>query len=638
MSFAVNKKEPVLLSNTKGAVDFLFRKLGPSVKLATPLGLGKPNRLLNEIYDRVAKDPSLRLSIHTALSLAPPQFSEELAQRFFAPFQKRHWGEDYPNLKYAQAAVQDKLPANIRVHEFYFQAGSALHSSTLQRNYQSVNYTHVAENILRDQINVIVALIAKSSGPGGPRYSLSCNPDVTLDVADLYAENGTPLTLIGVVHPDLPFLAGEAEVPASFFDAIVDSPENRHELFGLPRMPMSPEDHLIGFFSSLLVKDGGTLQVGIGSLSDAIVASLRVRQQNNALYLKLLEKYRSHLSRQLGVENPLHDESFIEGLYGLTEMLTDGFMHLRKMGILKRFVNDEDSGLKTYVHGSFILGSKEFYGWLRELSPEDANGLRMTRVSKVNDLYDPKETLLRRQRVHGRFFNTTMQMSLLGEAASETLPDAKVVSGVGGQYNFVAMANELKGAKSVLMLRSVRLEKDGRRVSNIVWAPGHITIPRHSRDLVVTEYGIAELKGKSDEECIKALLDITDSQFQADLLAQAKRAGKISRNYEIPDEFRRNTSENIAALTRDFKNEETFNPFPFGSDFTPEEEKILLALQKLQDDQKRSTVKLLFGLFKESGDPGKYGKELERMGLLHPRSLKERIYRRLLLRYLTLGS
>lgn len=606
-------------SKISDAADFIFAETGGDISLATPLGLGKPNQLLNEIYDRAVADRSSKLAIYTALSLRVPKPSEDLARAFLGPFALRHWGPDYPDLNYFRDAARDRVPANIQVHEFYMQAGSALKSRHLQRNYQSVNYTHVAENVWRASLNVVVQLIAAKDG----RYSLSCNPDLTLDVAELFNSRGKKLCVVGVVHPDLPFLGGEAEVPADFFDGVVESAEVKHELFALPRQPISLEDHLIGFYASLFVRDEGTLQIGIGSLSDAIVASLVLRQKRNGSYLNLRA-----LLRQTWGETGL----FVHGLYGLTEMLTDGFMHLRSNGILRREVTDEVTGGKTYLHGSFVLGSKPFYKWLRELKAEDAAGLRMTRVTKVNDLYDPNEVALRRQRIHPRFFNTTMQVSLLGEAMSETLPNGQVVSGVGGQYNFVAMSHELKDSRSVIMLRSYRVDHEGRRCSNLVWTPGHVTIPRHLRDVVITEYGVADVKGRTDEECICALLAITDSEFQDELLERAKADGKVRDDYEIPAAQRKNTPESLRALLSNGDARQAFVPFPFGSDFTPVEERLALALGRLQDDRKLSLFKVFARAL--SAPPPKFAAEYERMGLKNVNSLKERLYRRILGSYL----
>lgn len=613
-------------SKISDATDFIFSELKSDLRLATPLGLGKPNLLLNSITEKALQNPTSKLKIYTALSLGAPQPKEKIAQLFLKPFAKRQWGEDYPQLKYYELALKEKLPPHIQVHEFYFQAGSAGSSKHLQRHYQSVNYTHVAENILKSGVNVLVQMIAKKDG----RYSLSCNPDLTLDVAEIYKQAGQNLLMVAVIHPDLPFLGGEAEIGEDFFDVVVESSEVTHELFALPRQPISPEDHLIGFYASQFVRDGGTIQIGIGSLSDAIVSSLRIRQSQNQSYQSIQKKLQSVPDSQCQV--------FEKGLYGLTEMLTDGFMHLRQAGILHRTITDEISKKQTFLHGSFILGSKPFYEWLRNLSIEEAQGLRMTRVSKVNDLYDPQESLLRQQRIHPRFFNTTMQISLLGEAMSETLPNGLVVSGVGGQYNFVAMSQELKDSRSVLMFRSWRRDKKGKRVSNVVWNPGHVTVPRHLRDIAVTEYGVADLKGKSDEECIRAMLNITDSEFQPALLKEAITNGKLHADYVIPEKYRNNSPGMIKNLTKQKEFQKAFVPFPFGSDFTQEEENLALALSLLQEDQKESKFKVLKNALLHSGDVQKYHNELKRMKLDHARTLLERLHRKIISAYLHLSQ
>src|SRR5207244_10237514 len=74
----------------------------------------------------------------------------------------------------------------------------------------------------------------------------------------------------------------------------------------------------------------------------------------------------------------------------------------------------------------------------------------------------------------------------------------------------------------------------GKVQSNIRWNYGHTTIPRHLRDMIVTEYGIADIRGKRDRDVIAAMLAITDSRFQGELLRQAKDAGKIERTFQLP--------------------------------------------------------------------------------------------------------
>lgn len=553
-------------------------------RIATPLGLGKPNLLLNDIYARAKADPKLKLTLFTALSLNPPR-ATGVAGQFLGPFAQRQWGSDYPALAYAHDYAREQLPPNVTVHEFYMQAGAALAAPRMQRDYISLNYTHVAAAVREMGVRVIVQLIAKR----GDKYSLSCNPDLTLDLCD---GSATAPVVIGVVHPQLPFMGGDAEVGPEFFAGIVESDETRHAIFALPRTPIEDAEHFIGLHTSSLIRDGGTLQVGIGSLSDAVVAALLVRHQNNALY------------RRIGGQG----EPFTLGLYGLSEMVTDGFMHLRRAGILVREVIDERSGTRTFLHGAFFLGSKAFYAWLREMPLEEAQGVRMTRVSKVNDLYDPNETALRRQRKYPRFLNTCMQATVLGAAASETLVDGRVVSGVGGQYNFVAMAHELQDSRSILMMRAVRV-KDGKRASNIVWGHGQLTIPRHLRDIVVTEYGVADIRNKTDEQCVRAMIAVADAEFQPELAAIAKRYGKLSADYVLPEPV--NTPHRLHEQAAFFRREGAFQRFPFGSDFTPEEERLSVALGELQ---KRSALGQLALAWRGMRAPA-FAPELARMAL-----------------------
>ncbi len=192
-----------------------------------------------------------------------------------------------------------------------------------------------------------------------------------------------------------------------------------------------------------------------------------------------------------------------------------------------------------YLRGAFYLGSKDFYAWLRGLRGDAFDGLSMTRVSDINQLYGGRENLDALQRRDARFFNTCMMATALGAAVSDALDTGQVVSGVGGQYNFVAMAHALDGGRSILLLRSSRASH-GESHSNILWNYGHTTIPRHLRDIFVTEYGIADLRGKSDEDCVLAMLAITDTRFQDELTARAKTDWQAaSRFFAIPDRLAR---------------------------------------------------------------------------------------------------
>ncbi|QOC21903.1 acetyl-CoA hydrolase [Wenzhouxiangella sp. AB-CW3] len=609
-------------------VDKAIERVGKRLVVGLPLGLGKPNRLVNAFYQRACSDPSIQLDIVTALSLDVPQPKHWLEERLMGPIVKRLFGRDYPRLDYLADLQSGSMPDNVTVTEFYFQSGVALGQPAMQRRYVSSNYTHVARDLVDRGINVCMQLV---SGPVDGRYSLSCNPDVTLDLVRLVREQDHgPFMTIAQVHPDLPFMHGDAVVDPDFFDEVVESDPGQR-LFALPRAPVALQDHAVGFHASRLMADGGTLQIGIGSLSDALVHSMILRHGDNARYRSVLE--------ELGVERWKHEErgEFEHGIYGASEMFMDAFMHLYRAGILKREVFDdieiqervnqgesvEQAGSGTIMDGGFFLGAGDFYDFLNGLDDEERPRFRMHGVGRINQLYGGSEALEIAQRRHARFINTCMMVTATGAAVSDGLADHQVVSGVGGQYNFVAMAHAMADGRSALMLRATRESSEGT-TSNIVWEYPHTTIPRHLRDLVVTEYGIADLRGKTDEECIQALVGIMDARFQDELVERARKSGKLDQDWRIPDAARRNTPDYLEKVFGSFSDD--FPDYPFGSDFTEIERQLIPALKQLKSvaESKPALIRALF-----RGRPGDHPEALERLGLDQPDSVKEKLYARL---------
>ena len=275
---------------------------------------------------------------------------------------------------------------------------------------------------------------------------------------------------------------------------------------------------------------------------------------------------------------PVEGGPFTKGLYGVSEMLIEAFLGLIDAGILKRDVDG------VTLHGAFFLGPKSLYRALREMPSDQIARIQMMPVSFTNQLYGDEDAK-RRARVDARFINTAMMATLMGAAISDGLEDGQVVSGVGGQYNFVAQAFALEGARSVLALESTR--QAGRKtLSNMRWNYGHQTIPRHLRDVFVTEYGIADVRGKSDAETIAAMLAVTDSRFQDELAAIARDAGKLPKEFEIPRAHRENFPERIAQALKPARDAGLLPSFPFGSDFDRVEQRLIPALQLLREAQR----------------------------------------------------
>jgi acyl-CoA hydrolase len=713
---------PETFADVGHCVDAVLRRVGPRVVLALPLGIGKPNPLANEFYRRARRDSSIDLTILTALSLLKPVARSALEARLLDPLVARVFGS-YVEPDYARDLAADRLPANIRIVEFYLAPGAFLHSRHAQRHYLSANYTHVARDALARGVNVIAHLLARRVVNGGMQLSFGSNPDVTVDLLPLVAaarRAGRDIVMVGETHAQMPFMTGQAQVDAQQFDFLLDDPRYDYDLFGPPHAAIETVEHAIGLQVSALVRDGGTLQVGIGELGAAVVYALLLRHQQNSAWRAARAALAVDDAAAL-VAADGGEEPFTAGLFASSEMFVDALLELYRAGILRRQVYDclalerllaaasigerfdarilellaeagagpalsaqEFATLQHYgvfreevqyaagrmrvpgdewieadlgdaarrarlgqflgrelrngavLHAGFFLGPRGFYAALRDLSPGDRARFAMRGVAFVNQLYGPDQELRILQRRAARFINTTMMVSLLGGAVSDTLASGAVVSGVGGQYNFVAMAHALPGARSILCVRAARAQHD-RVTSNIVWSYGNETIPRHLRDIVVSEYGVADLRGRTDEECIAALLNIADSRFQEGLLAQARAAGKIRADYRIPERFRANVPARLERAVSEQRAAGYFSEYPFGTDLTAEEIALVRALKFLDSHTGGAGARLLAALHAlvRGHTDERHAAALTRMGLERPRSAAEWLQRRLIALALT---
>ena len=704
-------------------VEDTLSRVGPRIVLALPLGIGKPNPLVNEFYRRARRDPAIALKLFTALSLRAPQWNGELERLFLQPMVERLFGGCVP-LDYVRDLHSGDVPENVQIIEFFLDPGALLNVSHSQRHYVSSNYTHVARDVAAHGVNVIAQLVAKRGVEGRTEYSLGSNPDVTLDLLEHLAPQrraGRDLVVIGEVNRQMPFMFGPAAVSAETFDSLIEHPRYDFDLFAPPNQRLTTSDYAIGLYCARLVRDGGTLQIGIGELGDAVVYGLQLRQQQNAEFLEILQGLKATQRFAATLDSIGGESPFEVGLYGCTEMFVDGFLDLYRSGVLRRRVYadvriqqllnagavgervDEEflaalanagfasplsaadfavlqdigvfrgdcryrnGGIRnsdgqtaaatlntaagrrdllalcagrqlcggTLLHGAFFLGPRGFYAALRDLPEAERRQFSMCGVSFVNQLDGADQALKIAQRRHGRFLNSTMMMTLLGAAVSDGLADGRVVSGVGGQYNFVAMAHSLPDARSILTLRSTR-EKNSKITSNILWNYGNTTIPRHLRDIVVTEYGVADLRGLSDQDAIAAVLNIADSRFQEGLKREAQSAGKLRADHQIPELHRNNTPRALEERFILARARGLFSEFPFGTDLTQEEIVLAKALSRLKERTSRGwpRVKALSVAAASFGTPSAVRPYLERMSLNAPKTRQEWLWQRLLVREL----
>ena len=714
---------PRIFDDVAECVEDTLGRVGPRIVLGLPLGIGKPNPLVNEFYRRARRDPSITLKIFTALSLRAPQWHGELERLFLQPLVERLFGGCVP-LDYVRDLHRAEVPENVQISEFFLDPGALLDVAHAQRHYVSTNYTHVARELAAQGVNVIAQLVAKRGSEGRAEYSLGSNPDVTVDLLEILApqrRQGRSVIVIGEVNRQMPFMFGPAAVDAETFDSLIEHPRYDYDLFAPPNKRLSTSDYAIGLYCARLVRDGGTLQIGIGELGDAVVYGLQLRQQQNVEFLEILQGLKATQRFGPTLDSIGGEAPFDSGLYGCTEMFVDGFLDLYRSGVLRRRVYDDlriqqllnsgavgervdepflaalaDAGFGSplderefvllqrfgvfrqecryaegfienseglcaaalhdttaarrqllalctgrqltqgiLLHGAFFLGPRGFYAALRDLPETERRQFCMSGVAFVNQLDGADQALKIAQRKNGRFINSSMMATLLGAAVSDGLADGRVVSGVGGQYNFVAMAHSLPGARSILTARSTRM-KNATLTSNILWNYGNTTIPRHLRDVVVTEYGVADLRGRSDQEVIAAMLNIADSRFQDELKRQAQDAGKLPRDHQIPEMHRNNTPRALEERFILARARGLFSEFPFGTDFTAEEIVLAKALANLQEHTRRrgTRLKTLATALTSPGTPAHLRPYLTRMALHAPQSRQQWLWQRLLVQEL----
>src|SRR5262249_9738272 len=357
--------------------DAIIARVGRNIVLALPLGLGKASHVANALFARAAADPSIHLRIFTALTLEKPRAKGGLEARFLRPFAERVFG-GAPDLAYALALHAGKLPPNVEVDEFFFQAGTRLGVAASQQMYISANYTHALRYVLERGVNVVGQLVAKRERGGETRMSLSCNPDLTLDLLGLRAKGRCDFLFVGEVNSELPFMPGDAAIAAGDFDMLLEGPRIDSPLFAPPRDPIDLADYAAGLHVARTVADGGTLQLGIGSLGDAVAQALILRHKRNAEFRALAARLDPADRAPAGLRE---SAPFEIGLYGVSEMFVEAFLDLMHAGVLKREVDG------ALLHAAFFLGSRAFYGALREMPPADLAKLRMGPVSFVNELY-----------------------------------------------------------------------------------------------------------------------------------------------------------------------------------------------------------------------------------------------------------
>ena len=391
----------------------------------------------------------------------PPTLLTELSTQ-------RH---SFQNVKVAQilalrkyAYFDPETVANVRHVALFYGPASRAGGQAGWVDFTPNYFSEIPAQIERGQIPAEVVFSMASPMDAHGYFSLSLGADYTM------AAVAKARAVLLEVNPNVPFAYGNCLVHVSQVTALVESSDPVLEV-GLPTI--GPVQAAIGKQVAELVEDGSTLQIGYGGIPDAVV-------------MQLTDKH------DLGIH---------------TEMIGDGIMTLVESGAV---TNRRKNYLPGKMIATFALGSAKLYRFM------DRNP--MLEMHPVNFTNDP---MLAGQNDKLVAINATLQIDLLGQCGSESLGHSPF-SGTGGQSDFVRAANRSRGGKAFIVLPSTAKDDTISRIAPVLSPGTHVSTSKNDINYVVTEYGVAQLRGKSAGQRARELIGIAHPNFRAELTAQAK--------------------------------------------------------------------------------------------------------------------
>ena len=362
------------------------------------------------------------------------------------------------------AYIDPETRAHIR-HDAYFFSGATRpggHAGWV--DYIPAYFSELPMLIDRglSPADVVVSMASPMDEHG--YFSLSLAPDYTM------AAVRRARVVLLEVNPNVPFANGDCLVHISQVSGLVESDEELFEV-GLPQI--GPVQEAIGKHVADLIDDGATLQIGYGGIPDAVVMQLQHK-------------------RDLGIH---------------TEMIGDGILSLIESGAV---TNRKKTFMPGKTIATFALGSRRLY---RTLHRNPA--IEMHPVDFTNDPY------IAARNDNLCAINATLQIDLLGQCGSESLGPSPY-SGTGGQVDFIRAANRSKDGKGFIVLPSTAKNGSVSRIAPMLTPGTHVTTSKNDVNYVVTEYGVAQLRGKTAKQRAEALIAIAHPDFRAELRAAAQ--------------------------------------------------------------------------------------------------------------------
>lgn len=331
-------------------------------------------------------------------------------------------------------------------------------------DYTPCFFSEIPRLFKNGYLPVDVAMIHVSPPDAHGYCSLGISVDYTKPAAECAK------TVIAQVNKNMPRTLGDSFMYISQFDYIVEFDE---PLIELSRPSITEVEENIGRYVAELIEDGSTLQLGIGAIPDAVLG-----------YLK--EK------RDLGIH---------------TEMFSDGVVELYEAGVI---TNRAKTLHKGKMVATFFMGTKKLYDFVN-----DNPAVAMYPVDYVNDPF----VICQNSRMVS--INSALQVDLTGQVCADTL-GSKQYSGVGGQVDYVRGASRSEGGKSIIALPATASNGNYSRITAVLDSGAAVTTSRNDVDYVVTEYGIASLRGKTLRQRAKELISIAHPTFRKQLESVVK--------------------------------------------------------------------------------------------------------------------
>ncbi|NCP39658.1 MAG: acetyl-CoA hydrolase/transferase family protein [Rhodoferax sp.] len=330
-------------------------------------------------------------------------------------------------------------------------------------------FSEIPSLIGRGQMPADVVFSMASPMDAHGYFSLSLGADYTM------AAVAKARAVVLEVNPNVPFAYGNCHVHISQVAGLVESSDPVLEV-GLPKI--GPVQEAIGKYVADLIDDGSTLQIGYGGIPDAVVMQLTYKHD-------------------LGIH---------------TEMIGDGILTLLASGAV---TNRRKNYLPGKMVATFALGSAKLYQFMDHNPALEIHPVEFTNTPTLAGQNDKLMSI-----------NATLQIDLLGQCGSESLGHLPY-SGTGGQADFVRAANLSNGGKSFIVLPSTA---KGDTISRIVpvLSPGtHVSTSKNDVNYVVSEFGVAQLRGKSAKQRARELIGIAHPNFRTELTEAAKRMGVL---------------------------------------------------------------------------------------------------------------